>query len=56
MGTAVRVTNPASGASTRCRIESRGPSDQRRVIDLAKDTFARVADPSRGIVEVRLDW
>ena len=56
MGTPVRITNASSGASTRCRVSSRGPTDNRRIIDLSKATFARLADPSRGILQVKLDW
>jgi rare lipoprotein A (peptidoglycan hydrolase) len=56
MGTPVRITNIASGTSTRCRVSSRGPSDKTRIIDLSKATFARLADPSRGILQVKLDW
>ena len=56
MGTPVLITNASSGATTRCRVASRGPSDKTRIIDLSKATFARLADPSRGILRVKLDW
>jgi len=56
MGTPVRITNVSSGAATRCRVSSRGPTDKTRIIDLSKATFARLADPSRGILQVTLDW
>jgi rare lipoprotein A len=56
MGTPVRITSVSSGATTRCRVASRGPSDKTRIIDLSKATFARLADPSRGILQVKLDW
>lgn len=56
LGTPVRVTSASSGASTRCRVSSRGPSDKTRIIDLSKTTFARLAEPSRGILQVKLDW
>ena len=55
-GTPVRVINASTGATTRCKVASWGPSDQRRVIDLSKATYARLADPSRGIVQVKLEW
>ena len=56
MGTPVRITSVSSGATTRCRVASRGPTDKTRIIDLSKATFARLADPSRGILQVELDW
>jgi rare lipoprotein A len=56
MGTPVRITNVSNGASTRCRVSSRGPTDKTRIIDLSKATFARLTDPSRGILQVTLDW
>jgi len=56
MGTPVRITSVSSGTTTRCRVSSRGPTDKTRIIDLSKATFARLADPSRGILQVKLDW
>jgi len=56
MGTAVRIVNASTGATTRCKVSTRGPSDTSRVIDLAKATFAKLANPSRGIVQVKLEW
>ena len=56
MGTPVRVINVSSGVSARCRVASRGPSDKNRVIDLSKTTFARLSDPSRGLLQVKLEW
>jgi Lytic transglycolase len=36
------------------RVKDRGPSDNRRRIDLSKDAFARLANPSTGVIKVRI--
>ena len=55
-GTVVTVTNLATGASTTCVVTDRGPYDGARIIDLDRTTFAQIADPSRGVIEVRITW
>ena len=37
-------------------VRSRGPYVQGRVVDLARSTFARLAPPSRGVIDVRVEW
>lgn len=55
-GTVVTVTNLANGLQTTCVVTDRGPYDGGRIIDLDKDTFAQIADPSQGVIEVRITW
>jgi rare lipoprotein A len=55
-GTVVTVTNLATGAHTTCVVTDRGPYDGGRIIDLDKGTFAKIADPSQGVIEVRITW
>jgi rare lipoprotein A (peptidoglycan hydrolase) len=55
-GTVVTVTDVATGASAQCTVDDREASTPGRVIDLAQATFSQLADPSVGIVEVRLAW
>jgi rare lipoprotein A len=56
MGTMVTVVNLATGASTTCRVATRGPYGAGRIIDLAEDVFARLASPSVGVISVRISW
>jgi rare lipoprotein A len=57
LGTIVTVTRTATGASTTCRVSDRGPSlATNRVIDLSLDTFAKLASPDAGVIEVRIEW
>jgi rare lipoprotein A len=55
-GTVVTVTNLANGASTTCVVTDRGPYGAGRIIDLDRGTFAQLADPSAGIIQVRITW
>ena len=55
-GTVVTVTNLATGAHTTCVVTDRGPYDGDRIIDLDKDTFAQIADPGQGVIQVRITW
>lgn len=57
LGTLVTVTRTATGASTTCRVSDRGPSlATNRLIDLSQDTFAKLASPDAGVIEVRIEW
>lgn len=56
MGTMVKVTRLATGASITCRVSDRGPYAGGFVIDLAKSDFAQLAPLSDGVTEVRLTW
>jgi rare lipoprotein A len=55
-GTVVHVTNLANGASTTCTVTDRGPYGSGRIIDLDRGTFAQIADPSQGIIQVEISW
>lgn len=55
-GTVVTVTNLANGASTTCVVTDRGPYDGDRIIDLDRSTFAQIADPGQGVIQVRITW
>jgi rare lipoprotein A len=55
-GTVVTVTRVSTGASTTCVVTDRGPFGAGRIIDLDRATFAQLADPSAGIIQVRITW
>lgn len=55
-GTVVTVVRVDNGASTTCRVADRGPADTSRVIDLARDTFAKLAGTERGLLQVHVRW
>jgi rare lipoprotein A len=55
-GTLVTVTDLATGRSITCRVEDRGPYLDGRIIDLSKATFAQLAPPGAGVIEVRITW
>ena len=55
-GTVVTVTNLANGATTTCTVEDRGPYSGGRIIDLSEGTFSQIADPSEGVIQVRIQW
>lgn len=52
MGSRIRVTNVATGATVESTIVSTGPFIPGRVVDLPRAEFAQIADVSAGIVEV----
>lgn len=55
-GTIVTVTNVANGRSVQVRINDRGPYVEDRIIDLNRKAFAELASPSRGVIDVRIEW
>jgi len=55
-GTVVTVTNLANGATVTCVVTDRGPYDYSRIIDLDRDTFAQLADPTQGVIQVEISW
>jgi rare lipoprotein A len=55
-GTVVTVTDLANGRTTTCRVEDRGPYEGGRIIDLSESTFAQLAPPSTGVIQVRITW
>jgi rare lipoprotein A len=56
MGTSVRVTNLANGATVTCRVADRGPFVAGRIIDLDREDFDRIASASTGVIDVRIEW
>lgn len=56
MGTIITVTDVDNGRQTKCRVADRGPYSGGRIIDMSKDTFANLADPSTGVIDVRITW
>ena len=55
-GTVVTVTDLGTGKSVTCTVDDRQDPSSGRVLDLAEATFAELADPSVGVIEVRLSW
>ena len=55
-GTTVTVTRIDTGASVTCVVTDRGPYGGGRIIDLDRSTFAQLADPSAGVIQVRITW
>lgn len=55
-GTVVRVTDLATGASVTCTVDDHMDASTGRVLDLSEATFAQLADPSAGVIEVRVSW
>jgi rare lipoprotein A len=55
-GTVVTVTRLATGASTTCRVQDRGPFVSGMIIDLSMDTFAEIASTDDGISQVQISW
>ena len=55
-GTWLRVTNTKTGKSVEVKVVSTWSSrNTKRVIDLSRDSFAKIASPSKGVVAVKLD-
>jgi hypothetical protein len=54
-GTVVTVTNPANGATARCRVNDR-EADTARQIDLDTASFAEIAPLSQGVIYADLSW
>ncbi|MDE3085124.1 MAG: hypothetical protein KGJ77_00030 [Acidobacteriota bacterium] len=55
-GTVVSVTDLATGGSVTCTVDDRMAASTGRVLDLSEATFSRLADPSAGVIEVRVSW
>jgi len=57
MGTVIKVTRSATGATTTCRVNDRGPAiGTNRLIDLSLDTFEKLASQDAGLIDVRIEW
>jgi rare lipoprotein A (peptidoglycan hydrolase) len=50
------VTDLATGKSVTCTVDDRQADNPGRVVDLSEATFSQLADPSSGLIEVRLTW
>jgi rare lipoprotein A len=55
LGSLVRVTNEATGASVLVRINDRGPYHGDRCLDLTSGAFAAIANPALGVTDVRYE-
>lgn len=55
LGTWVRVTNTANGKSVDVRINDRGPYIGGRCIDLSRGSFSKIANPSAGVAQVKVE-
>jgi Lytic transglycolase len=57
MGTSVRITNTANGATASCTVADRGPEAWTgNIIDLSPDVFRQLAPLGAGRINVRLDY
>jgi rare lipoprotein A len=54
-GTRVRVTNVATRESVVVRINDRGPYSRGRCLDLSRGAFAKIANLSAGVIDVRYE-
>jgi rare lipoprotein A (peptidoglycan hydrolase) len=55
-GTVVTVTDLSSGQSVTCTVDDHQDPSTGRVLDMAEATFAQLADPAVGVIEVRVSW
>ena len=55
-GTVVTITSLENGATATCVVTDRGPYGSGRIIDLDRATFAQLADPARGLIQVQITW
>jgi rare lipoprotein A (peptidoglycan hydrolase) len=55
-GTVVTVTDVSTGKSVTCTVDDHMDASSGRVLDMAEATFAELADPSVGVIEVRVSW
>lgn len=55
-GTLVHITNLATGSSTTCRVEDRGPYVTGRILDMSDGTFSQIAGLGQGVVNIRMEW
>ena len=53
-GSIVEVTNVDNNKKIRVRINDRGPFVKGRIIDLSKESFSRIADINKGIIDVQI--
>ena len=55
-GTIVNVRATATGRTTTCRVNDRGPYVAGRIIDLDRATFAALASTNDGVIDVTITW
>jgi hypothetical protein len=55
-GTVLTVTNVVTGASTTCTVDDREQAGYPRVVDMSPSGFAQLAEPSQGVVDVKISW
>jgi rare lipoprotein A len=55
-GMVLHVTNVNTGASITCEVGDRGPYVEGRILDLSKYAFSRLANPSTGLIWVKITW
>ncbi|WP_433241936.1 septal ring lytic transglycosylase RlpA family protein [Streptosporangium sp. CA-135522] len=55
LGSKVRVTNPATGASVTVRINDRGPYVGGRCLDLSKAAFSAIGNTGAGVMRVKYE-
>lgn len=57
MGTTIKVTRVATGATASCKVDDRGPTvETGRLIDLSLDTFEKLASREAGLIDVWIEW
>lgn len=55
-GTVLTVTNINTGAQITCEVGDRGPYVEGRILDLSKYAFSHLANPSSGLVWVKITY
>lgn len=55
-GIVLTVTNINNGAQITCEVGDRGPYVDGRIVDLSKYAFSRLANPSTGLIWVKITW
>lgn len=56
MGTVVTVTNLNNGATTSCVVNDRGAFGPPRILDMDITVFSAIANPSEGVIPIRISW
>jgi rare lipoprotein A len=56
MGTVLTVTAVSSGKTITCEVGDRGPYADGRILDLSKYAFSQLANPSSGVIYVKISW
>jgi rare lipoprotein A len=56
MGTVLTVTAVSTGKSITCEVGDRGPYADGRILDLSKYAFSQLANPSAGVIYVKIAY